>query len=111
MSYRNQQTNMDMSIQQPNNRQSMFSKQQFTQSYTKSMPGGERSGTYTPIPNQPGFFTSPEGHRYKRKRPGYYQPADPVGPNYYKPPQTPVRFDPTMIPRIPNLLPGIIPFI
>ena len=77
--------------------------------------GETRANTYEPIPGQPGYYLNPEGHRYKKKRPGYYQPADPVGPNYYKPPQKPIKFDPTLFPRpdltIPGLLPGIIPFI
>ena len=53
-------------------------------------------GNIKPVPGQPGYFQSPEGHRYKG-RPGHYTPADPM------PQQKPYRL------RIPNPLHRPIP--
>ncbi len=76
--------------------------------------GQERSGEYTPIEGQPGYFTNPDGYRYKKKGP-HYIPADPVGPNYYQQPRPAQRLpewfeysNPLHMVNPFRLLPGIL---
>lgn len=63
--------------------------------------GSQGASEYKPIPGQPGYFTNPDGHRYKRERPNYYKPADPLPqppPNQFVLPN-PLYNKPGLIPQ------------
>lgn len=92
-------SSMGSQMQQP-----MFGNSSMNRSPMGGM-GQQRSSEYTPIQGQPGYFTNPDGHRYKKKGPNYYQPSDPMPqppPNMFRIPnifhEGPNKLDPELVP-------------
>ena len=91
MSYRNRESYTDTSPGKPTNRQKMFSKQEFTTSYTKVMPRGTtRSNNTEGEPDgtpSPGFPLTPSYEQPRKLLPK--PPYDPTGRPWHHDPAKP----------------------